>query len=115
MLAGWIVATLVLGRLLQETVQSLKYEAARKGLRLVQLTSDDVPGAVVGDPTRLRQVLVNLLGNAIKFTDLGRIVLNVQAESQSASDATLRFSVSDTGIGIPAEKHAAIFEAFQPG
>src|SRR4029077_16691565 len=72
----------------------------------------DVPDALVGDPLRLRQVVINLVGNAIKFTEHGEVVLRVLAESRGRDDAQLRFFVADTGIGIPAEKQAVIFEAF---
>src|SRR5437588_1088364 len=71
-----------------------------------------VPDEVTGDPGRLRQILVNLLGNAIKFTPAGSIVLRVWVESISAEDACLHFSVKDTGIGIPKEKHDVIFQPF---
>ena len=66
-----------------------------------------------GDQGRLRQVIVNLIGNAIKFTDRGEVVLDVSCQSKSQSTCTLRFSVRDTGIGIPADKQARIFEDFQ--
>jgi CheY-like chemotaxis protein len=76
----------------------------------------DVPGRILGDPTRLRQVLINLLGNAIKFTESGRVAAHVEIETpDNGRDSTvvLRFSVSDTGIGIPKHKLASIFHAFQ--
>ncbi len=69
-------------------------------------------GRVVGDPGRLRQILVNLVGNAIKFTLQGQIVVSVEMVSHSDEDIQLHFSVADTGIGIPAEKHSLVFEAF---
>src|SRR5206468_223133 len=71
-----------------------------------------VPDALVGDPGRLRQMLINLSGNAIKFTHAGEVIVQVGVESETAEHVCLRFSVSDTGIGIPPEKQAAIFEAF---
>jgi two-component system, sensor histidine kinase and response regulator len=71
-----------------------------------------VPDALTGDPLRLRQIVVNLVGNAIKFTDHGEVVLRVQAESRRNGNAQLRFSVTDTGIGIAPEKQVVIFEAF---
>jgi CheY-like chemotaxis protein len=71
-----------------------------------------VPEALVGDPSRLRQVLINLLGNSLKFTERGEINLRVQRESMNEESMILHFSVEDTGIGIPAEKQARIFEAF---
>jgi len=71
----------------------------------------DVPRDLVGDPTRLRQVLLNLLGNAVKFTESGEVALRVTSAADSAS-GVLRFAISDTGIGIPAEKLGAVFERF---
>src|SRR6185295_2798860 len=72
----------------------------------------EVPAAVSGDATRLRQVIVNLLGNAIKFTDRGEIVLQAQVADLSEKSVEMHFTVRDTGIGIPKEKQALIFEAF---
>src|SRR5205807_9984768 len=72
----------------------------------------DVPDVVVGDPGRLRQVLVNLVGNAIKFTQRGEVVVSVLVESLDRDGAELHFVVSDTGIGVPPEKRDVIFEAF---
>src|SRR5262249_53565523 len=72
----------------------------------------DVPNALIGDPGRLCQVVVNLIGNAIKFTQRGEVVVRVEAQSCTQQEALLRFSVTDTGIGIPPEKQQVIFEAF---
>ena len=72
----------------------------------------DVPTALVGDPSRLRQIVTNLVGNAIKFTEHGEVVLTVEAETRTDRDAVLRFSVSDTGIGVPQEQQEAIFKPF---
>src|SRR6185295_8061285 len=72
----------------------------------------DVPTALVGDPNRLRQIITNLMGNAIKFTERGEVVLTVGAETQTDRDAVLRFSVSDTGIGVPHDQQQAIFDPF---
>ena len=71
-----------------------------------------MPTALVGDPSRLRQIVTNLIGNAIKFTEHGEVVLTVEAETQTDRDAILRFSVSDTGIGVPPEQQEAIFKPF---
>ncbi|MEO8451760.1 MAG: response regulator, partial [Gemmatimonadota bacterium] len=94
---------------------ALKLLAARahaKGLELAYDIGADVPTAVFGDPGRLRQIITNLVGNAIKFTEGGEVVLTVSAETQTDLDAILRFSVADTGIGVPAEQQAAIFRPF---
>lgn len=94
-------------------LKALGLRAHSKDIELAWHVHSDVPRWVRGDPTRLRQILVNLIGNAIKFTDEGEVLVDVLRESESVSAMTLRFSVSDTGIGIPAEKHAAIFAAFE--
>src|SRR5439155_1912298 len=71
-----------------------------------------VPDALQGDPNRLRQIIVNLVGNAIKFTSHGEVVVRVNAEEENANEVVLHFAVTDTGIGIPEEKQHTIFEAF---
>jgi CheY-like chemotaxis protein len=71
-----------------------------------------VPTALIGDPNRLRQIATNLIGNAIKFTEQGEVVLRVEAETQTDQDARLRFSVSDTGIGVSPEQQKSIFKPF---
>ena len=98
--------------MLEETLRSFGPQATEKGLELVCDIRSDVPHTIVGDYTRLRQVLLNLLGNAVKFTDKGEVVLQVEAKEQQASTAELHFVVRDTGIGIPPEKQQLIFEAF---
>jgi two-component system sensor histidine kinase/response regulator len=95
-----------------DTVKALAVRAGQKGLELALDMPADLPDGVVGDPGRLRQVLTNLIGNALKFTERGEVVLRVGLESQDADAVTLRFEVRDTGIGIPAEKRLSIFEAF---
>ncbi len=106
---------------LQECVgramQVLTIRAADKGLELACRVAPEIPDRLVGDPGRLRQVIVNLVGNAIKFTERGEIVVEVTPETAQASaplngHASLRISVSDTGVGIPREQHAKVFEAF---
>jgi CheY-like chemotaxis protein len=97
---------------LEDTMRVLAPPAHQKGLELACHIHPDVPDAMVGDPLRLRQIVVNLVGNAIKFTEHGEVVLHVQANSRRNGNVQLRFSVTDTGIGIPAEKQAVIFEAF---
>ena len=97
---------------LGETAKILATAAHRKGLELVMAIHPDVPDFVRGDPTRLRQIIVNLVGNAIKFTGQGEIVLRAEVESRDEDNLLLRFTVQDTGIGIPKEKQQVIFEAF---
>src|SRR5215471_7625207 len=97
---------------LEDTMRVLAPRAQQKGIELACHTDPNVPDALVGDPLRLRQVVVNLVGNAIKFTEQGEIVLRTQTESNSNDDIQLHFSVTDTGIGIPPEKQSVIFEAF---
>jgi len=97
---------------LEDTMRVLAPRAHQKGLELACHIHPDVPDTLLGDPLRLRQIVVNLVGNAIKFTEHGEVVLHVQAEPRSSGDVQLRFAVSDTGIGIPPEKQSVIFEAF---
>ena len=101
-----------LGELLAETQETLAVTADQKGLRLARLVQPDVPDKLTGDPTRLRQVIINLVGNAIKFTDKGGVVVRVETESEAPDGIVLHFRVTDTGVGIPKEKQAAIFESF---
>jgi len=93
-----------------DVVKGLEVSANSKGLRLVCEVGGDVPRQVRGDPGRLRQILINLIGNAIKFTDHGQVTVAVERAGDDPE--TLHFSVRDTGIGIPAAKQAIIFEAF---
>jgi signal transduction histidine kinase/DNA-binding response OmpR family regulator len=97
---------------LADALKPLSLRAYQKGLELACQVPEEVPDAVMGDPTRLRQILVNLSGNAIKFTDRGEVVVRVAVESQGERESLLHFTVSDTGIGIPADKQQVIFEAF---
>ena len=96
-----------------ETSKMLRVGAVEKGLVLECEVASDVPDNVVGDPDRLRQVLYNIIGNAIKFTAQGGVYLGVAKESTSEGAAMLRFSVRDTGIGIQQDKQQLIFEAFR--
>jgi signal transduction histidine kinase/CheY-like chemotaxis protein len=97
---------------LGEIMQTLGFRAHQKGLELIYDVHTDVPVALSGDPGRLRQILVNLVGNAIKFTEQGQILVDVRLESITADTACVQFSVRDTGVGIPAEHQKKIFEAF---
>jgi signal transduction histidine kinase/CheY-like chemotaxis protein len=99
-------------RSIEETLKTLALRAHEKGLELVCDMAADLPARVVGDPGRLRQIVLNLVGNAIKFTEKGEIVVRLALDSQEAQRATIRVSVSDTGIGIAPEKQAHIFDAF---
>jgi len=97
---------------LGDVVKVLGVRAEQKGLEIANDIDADVPNAVIGDPGRIRQVLVNLIGNALKFTERGEVIVHVEAESITKEATCLHFAVRDTGIGIPPEKHASIFEAF---
>jgi PAS domain S-box-containing protein len=101
-----------LRQLATDTLRSMSLRAQQKGLELVADLPDDLPATVRGDPGRLRQVLLNLLGNAIKFTEAGSVHLALRAGQHEAEHCDIEFAVSDTGIGIPAEKRAMIFEPF---
>ena len=98
--------------MLSNTMRALATRADEKGLELTWETLPDLPNRLVGDPGRLRQILLNLVGNAIKFTERGEVDLRVQTESQGEDWLFLHFCVSDTGIGIPREKQQRVFEAF---
>jgi two-component system, sensor histidine kinase and response regulator len=96
-----------------DTMKTLGFQAhKKKGLELAYDIAPDVPDALLGDPVRLRQIVINLVDNAIKFTDRGEIVMRVRCEPPDASGVTCHFSVRDTGVGIAREKQAAIFAPF---
>ena len=98
--------------LLDDLAGALSPQASAKKLELVCMADPDVPSVLRGDPGRLRQILTNLSGNAIKFTAKGEVAVRVTLEDRSESDCLLRFSVRDTGIGIPEENLAMVFEKF---
>jgi PAS domain S-box-containing protein len=101
-----------LADLVDKTAELMAVRANVKALELVAFVHPDVPPYVMGDPTRLRQVLVNLVGNAIKFTERGEVIVRIDPSRDEAGSSRLRFSVSDTGIGIPADKIQTIFDSF---
>lgn len=105
--------TFNLRELLGDTMKSLALRAHRKRLELACHVSTVVPTAVAGDPHRLRQIVVNLVGNAIKFTERGEVVLDVELEKATDNELVLHFRVTDTGIGISADQLHTIFEAFE--
>jgi signal transduction histidine kinase/DNA-binding response OmpR family regulator len=101
-----------LRQMLDDTIRPMALRAHEKKLELLIDVRPEVPDGLNGDPNRLRQILTNLVGNAIKFTDSGEIVVRVRREQSSSSGVGLHFTVVDTGIGIPVAKQAAIFQAF---
>ena len=106
-------ATFDLRDSLGDTMKSFAIRAHKQGLELACQIHPEVPHFVTGDYNRLRQIVVNLVGNAVKFTDGGEVVLAVEPQSRSEHDVVLHFTVSDTGIGVPKDKQAAIFEMFE--
>ncbi len=97
---------------LEATLRTLALRADQKGLELLCEVGPEVPKFVIGDPNRLRQIIVNLVGNAIKFTAEGEVALKVKADEAEGTNPLLQFTVSDSGIGIPPEKQKLIFEPF---
>lgn len=97
---------------LADTVKLLATRAAEKDLELAYQVSDEVPESLVGDPGRLRQIIMNLVGNAIKFTPKGEVIVGVRVADRSHHEVTLHFDVTDTGVGIPEDKRKKIFEEF---
>src|SRR5271157_2521851 len=97
---------------LAPTIKTLALRAHQKGLELILHIRPEVPEQMVGDPSRLRQIIVNLIGNAIKFTEQGEVALKVALDSSISNELRLHFVVSDTGVGIASEKQKLIFEAF---
>ena len=98
---------------IEDTLRLIAPRAHQKGLELAVHIAAGLPDILVGDPGRLRQILINLVGNAIKFTEAGEVVLRVEEESREEHAIVLHFAVSDTGIGVPADKRQLIFGAFQ--
>ena len=96
-----------------DSASAVALRAHQKGLELMVDVDAAVPNTLRGDPGRLRQILLNLLGNAIKFTNHGEVVLRVTRDAAASEDVVLHFSIKDTGVGIPLERQQAIFEAFK--
>jgi two-component system sensor histidine kinase RpfC len=98
--------------LVNSTCRIVAAQAASKGIEFVVSIMPEVPPAVRGDPHHLRQILINLAGNAVKFTERGSVTVHVSARAESDNSVQLKFSIRDTGIGVPAEAQARIFESF---
>ena len=98
---------------LENAADTLALRTNEKGLELTCHIKPDVPTALMGDPARLRQVIVNLAGNSIKFTEKGEVVIQVEVENETDASAKLHFMISDTGIGIPPDKIESIFNSFE--
>jgi PAS domain S-box-containing protein len=100
---------------ISDTVRALAYVANQKGIQLDCRFDSDVPDALLGERGRLRQVVLNLAGNAVKFTDVGEVIVHVSVEERRNGKVKLHFTVKDTGIGIAPEKRSVIFQAFTQG
>ena len=101
-----------LGEVLDKTLEMMAIRAHEKGLELALRIAPEIPTALVGDPARLRQVLINLIGNAIKFTEQGEVIVRVERDPEDAAAGALRFAVCDTGIGVPEESRELIFAPY---
>jgi two-component system, sensor histidine kinase and response regulator len=101
-----------LREVIQDSLKSLSIRTAQKGLELACHVESNVPDDLCGDPVRLRQIVLNLVGNALKFTERGEIIVQVSVDSASVQECVLHFSIRDTGVGIPREKLSTIFESF---
>ena len=102
-----------LAEMVGNTTKALALSARKKGLELTFAIAPDVPDMLLGDSPRLRQVIVNLVGNAIKFTEQGNVALSVSLDQWKGEEGVLHFSVHDTGIGIPPEKQEKVFRVFE--
>src|SRR6202035_5503877 len=96
----------------ESTLEMMAERAHSKGIELVGTIQTNMPVRLRGDPGRLRQILVNLIGNAIKFTERGEVVVQVFAENETETDTVVRFEVEDTGVGIPLPAQSSLFQAF---
>jgi signal transduction histidine kinase/CheY-like chemotaxis protein len=97
---------------IDEVSDIIAIKAYEKGLEYVAMVHPEVPSLLCGDPGRLRQILINLVGNAIKFTEKGEVAVRVSLENEDTAHATIRFGVSDTGIGIPQDRMDRLFQSF---
>ena len=101
-----------LGEVLDKTLEMMAIRAHEKGIELALRIAPEIPTVLVGDPNRLRQVLINLVGNAIKFTESGEVIVRVERDPKDDAVGALRFAVFDTGIGVPEETRELIFAAY---
>lgn len=101
-----------LQRRIEATLDFVSVRASEKGLRLLCIIEDDVPSVIMGDPTRLGQILTNLLNNAVKFTERGDVTVSVSGRKQEDSTYEIHFEVKDTGIGVPEDKIERLFQPF---
>jgi signal transduction histidine kinase len=95
-----------------DTISAFSLPARQKGLELAYQVEENVPDRLMGDPGRLRQILINLVGNALKFTETGEVRLRVWRDTLQGEKSRFQFAVSDTGVGVPPEKRELIFESF---
>jgi signal transduction histidine kinase/CheY-like chemotaxis protein len=109
---GFVISDFDLRTVVEDAVDLLAEKAQSKGLELASLIHNQVPAALRGDPIRLRQILLNLIGNAVKFTDLGEVIVRLNVVEETDDAVLVRFEVSDTGIGIPPESRALLFQSF---
>lgn len=101
-----------LSKLVADTARAFAIQAQQKGLSLDWEVSPEIPSEMMGDPASLRQILVNLLGNALKFTPAGSVSVRATVEARDSQEIQVRFTVTDTGIGIPLDKQGVIFQPF---
>lgn len=106
------VAPVIVEALVMEVTELFSAQAYKRGLELISRIANDVPYAIMADPVRLRQILINLIGNAIKFTEQGHIFIDVSVKNKAHNAAEIRILVQDTGIGVPADKRKTIFGKF---